>query len=107
MTLLDNEKTFLGGLLADLRRIASTLAIVGLLTAFIALLFAPAMEGMLCSDLHKIAGGDSGDWRNPPSAKAMDRATRTIKLVRRGLWVIAAATWMLFFAMYCHGYGTH
>lgn len=93
MTLLNNEETFLGGLLADLRRIAAAIACVALLTLFIALLFAPALEPWLCRDLrYKVCGA---------GAKSIDDITiaeRRLLFCRLFLWFIAILAWTVLIA---------
>lgn len=97
--ILENEETLLGGLMADLRRIAAAFATVALLTLFIALLFAPAFEPWLCRDLYHRAGGSSGDWRKPVGIDGMKKAEDTILIVRIALWGIAILAWIAFIAL--------
>jgi hypothetical protein len=64
-------------------------------------LFAPAMEPFICDDLRKIAAGNSGDWRHPPTVEEMERALKKIVHIRRALWIVAVVSWIVFLVVLC------
>lgn len=86
--ILENQNTFLGGLMADAKQIAGALFGVAVLTAFLGLLVAPALEPLLCHDLlHKAAGGGSLDEIGP--------ARKTLKSFRLVLWTLCILAWTI------------
>ena len=83
--MLDNENTVLGGLVADAKRILSTLAGVLLLGTFIGLLIAPALEPLFCRKLYSKC--------NNGSVEEMSSAMRKLKGIRVVLWILCACAW--------------
>lgn len=84
--ILENENTVLGGLVADTKQILSTMAGVAFLTAFIGLLFAPALEPLLCKGLYTRA--------NNGTRSEMLVAQRQLKRMRIGLWIACVVSWI-------------
>jgi len=89
--MLENENTFLGGLVADSKRILSTLAGVAFLTLFIGLLFAPALEPLLCKGMYDRCWGND--------ANKIRVAQRQLRRMRIGLWIVCIATWIVTLAI--------
>jgi len=66
-----------------------------LLTAFLAMLIAPALEPILCYNLRRKACGGI----DAPTEEDILRARRQITIVKIGLWVCAILAWTLVFIL--------
>jgi len=94
---IHDERTFLGELWRDLVRVFAALACVALLTLFIALLIAPALEPILCRDLRrKVCGGTYGSPMTEVEIRMADKKLFTIRVI---LWITAILAWITLFVM--------
>lgn len=86
--ILENENTFLGGLMFDFKRIAGTLVGVMACTAFLGLLIAPMLEPIICADLlDKAAGGGT--------ISEIYSSRKSLRRIRIFLWTISIISWII------------
>jgi hypothetical protein len=86
--ILNNENTFLGGLIADIKEIASAILGVIILTAFLGLLIAPMLSPIICANMLRKSCGSG-------TLEEMDIADRRLRMTRITLWVMCILTWIV------------
>ena len=84
--ILENENTFLGGLVADIKRILVSIFCIAFITGFLLLLVAPALIPIFCRDLIEQTGSGS--------IEQMLFARRQLKTIRIVLWVSCILAWI-------------
>lgn len=83
-----NDKSILSQLWDGILHVAAVIVGVCLLTAFLGMLFAPALEPFLMNDVKKIAAGEG-----VTTVADIENARSKLTMLRIGLWLTAAIGW--------------